>query len=459
MRIRQKKIAGWGNYPAVDAQVTTLRQASELHPSAHPEITVRGLGRSYGDQSIDAQALITDTRHLHHFLAFDEEQGILTCEAGVSLADIITTFAPRGWFPMVNPGTKYVTVGGAIANDIHGKGHHRDGSFARWVLSFTIMVADGTVLTASREEHEDLFWACFGGLGLLGIILTATLQLERIETTYYVQKAIRVKGLDEMMEALSAYDQHYRYSVAWINPQARGSRLGEGVLTVGNQARYRDLTKTLQEQPLKLHQLPRLTVPFFLPNFSLNAVSLTVLNQLIYRMQSNNNPISHYDKFLFPLDFVHYWNRGYGKRGFIQYQFVVPTESGAVIRRILETVATGHCLPFLNVLKKMGPGLSGPDRLGVERSATLSFPDQGFTFAIDFPVTRHLFALTKQLDRLVLEAGGRIYLGKDALLNVETFRQMYPQYKDWLAVKQRYDPDNRFTSSLAKRLELSASTR
>ena len=452
MHTKQQKIAGWGNYPATNAQVSLPRQVSDLQQATHhSEITVRGLGRSYGDQSIDARALIADTQRLHHFLDFDEELGILTCEAGVSLSDIITTLAPRGWFPVVNPGTKYVTVGGAIANDIHGKGHHRDGSFARYVLSFTIMIADGTVLTASRETHADLFWGCFGGLGLLGIILTVTLQLERIETTYYIQKAIRVKGLDEMLEALQAYDQHYRYSVAWINPQARKDRLGEGVLTVGNQASYSDLTKKLQRQPLKLHQPPRLTVPFFLPNFSLNPVSLTVLNRLIHRVQYTHNPLSHYDKFLFPLDFVHYWNRGYGKRGFIQYQFVVPTEAGSTIRTILKTIANSHCLPFLNVLKKMGPGL---DESITQPPASLSFPREGFTFAIDFPVTQNLLPLTKQLDKLVLEAGGRIYLGKDALLEQDIFQQMYPHYAQWLEIKQQYDPQNRFTSSLARRLGL-----
>ncbi len=387
MSIKKQKISGWGNYPVTEAHVSSPRQESDLQKiTQYPQITVRGSGRSYGDQSIDSRAVVADTHRLNHFLDFDEERGILTCQAGVSLAEIITTFAPRGWFPIINPGTKYVTVGGAIANDIHGKGHHRDGSFVQCVLSFTIMIADGTVLTASREAHEDLFWASFGGLGLLGVILTATLRLERVETTYFVQKAIRVKGLDEMMEALQAYDQHYRYSVAWINPQARGRRLGEGVLTVGNQANYRDLTTTLQKEPLKLHTQPRLSVPFFLPNFSLNSVTLSALNQLIYRMQYHADPLVHYDKFLFPLDFVHHWNRGYGPRGFVQYQFVVPTESGSTIRNILETIARGKCLPFLNVLKKMGAG--------AERFPSLSFPQEGFTFAIDFPVTRHLRALT-----------------------------------------------------------------
>ncbi len=447
MRTRSQKVAGWGNYPTVTARVTSPKDTATWQNSGDGNsLVVRGLGRSYGDQSIDLEATITDTRRLNHLLSFDEETGVLVCQAGVSLADIITTLAPRGWFPVVNPGTKYVTVGGAIANDIHGKGHHHDGSFARYVRSFTVLLASGEVVTTSREELPDLFWANFGGLGLLGVILTATLQLERIETTYYAQKAIRVGGLDAMLEALQAYDQHYRYSVAWINPQAKHQRLGEGVLTVGNQAARDDLPRKLRQQPWLVHKNPRLRVPFFLPNFSLNPVTLTALNQLIFRMQNSSNPIGHYDKFLFPLDFVHHWNRGYGARGFVQYQFVVPTESAAAIRPILQTIAASKCLPFLNVLKKMGPGTND--------GAYLSFPQKGFTLAIDFPVTRHLPALAQKLDRMVLEAGGRIYLGKDALLDMATFRQMYPRYGEWLSIKTAYDPANRFTSSLAKRLGL-----
>ncbi len=431
----------------VTTRVASPRDTTAWQASTHKNpLVVRGLGRSYGDQSIDSEATVTDTKRLNHLLSFDDVTGVLVCQAGVSLADIISTLAPRGWFPVVNPGTKYVTVGGAIANDIHGKGHHRDGTFARYVRSFTILLADGRLLTASREEYADLFWANFGGLGLLGIILTVTLQLERTETTYYEQKAIRVGGLDHMLEALQAYDRHYRYSVAWINPQARKKRLGEGVLTVGNKAKLSDLPSKFFQQPLKVHENPRLQVPFFLPNFSLNPATLTVLNQLIFQMQNSSNPISHYDKFLFPLDFVHYWNRGYGARGFVQYQFVVPTDSVAAVRPILQTIADSRCLPFLNVLKKMGPS--------THDNATLSFPQEGFTLAIDFPVTHHLSALAQTLDRMVLDAGGRVYLGKDALLDAATFQQMYPQYVEWLSVKAQYDPENRFTSSLAKRLGL-----
>lgn len=451
MRTKSQKVAGWGNYPVVNAQVASPKDVAAWQaPGNNHPLVVRGLGRSYGDQSIDLEAVVADTQRLNHLLSFDDETGVLVCQAGVSLADIITILAPRGWFPVVNPGTKYVTVGGAIANDIHGKGHHRDGSFAGCVQSFTVLLASGDVVTVSREEHADLFWANFGGLGLLGVILTATLQLERIQTTYFQQKAIRVGGLDHLLEALQAYNEHYRYSVAWINPQAKGQRLGEGVLTVGNQASLDDLPRKLRQHPLLVHSSPRLQVPFFLPNFSLNPVTLTVLNQLIFRMQNSSNPISHYDKFLFPLDFVHHWNRGYGSRGFVQYQFVVPTESAAAIGPILQQIAASRCLPFLNVLKKMGPR--------THAEAILSFPQEGFTLAIDFPVTRHLPALAQTLDRMVLDAGGRVYLGKDALLDVATFRMMYPQYGDWLRVKSSYDPKNRFTSSLAKRLGLISST-
>ena len=446
MHISSKPLAGWGNYPRITAQVGYPAHLQQVRDAQASGVIARGLGRSYGDQAIDAQHLVLKTNKFNRLLAFDEQQGILTAEAGVSLEEIIRTFAPRGWFPVVNPGTKFVTLGGAIANDVHGKGHHVDGSFANCVESFTLLLADGNIVTASREENKDLFWGCFGGLGLLGIILTATIRLQKIETTYYKQRAIKVANLDELLAAFEQYDQEYHYSVSWVNPKARGAQLGQGVLTVGNQATLADLDGVYRKHPLKLHQPQRLGVPFFLPNFSLNPVTLTVLNQAIYRMQSNARPIVHYDKFLFPLDFIHHWNRGYGKRGFVQYQFVVPIEQGAQsVRAILETIAASPCLPFLNVLKKMGPG-----------HGLLSFPQEGYTFAIDFPVTSELRNLTRRLDRMVLEAGGRIYLGKDALLAKESFQAMYPQHKAWLALKEKYDPDNQFASAIARRLGLLA---
>lgn len=382
---------------------------------------------------------------MHHFLSWNEEEGILECEAGASLDEIITTFAPRGWMPMICPGTKFVTIGGSIANDIHGKAHHADGSFINCVISFTILLADGSIVTASREEHPDLFIANFGGLGLLGIILTAQIRLRKTETTYFRQQSIKVNSLEEMLNALEQY-KDYNYSVAWIDPLATGKNIGSGVLTVGNAATLEELPEALKKEPLKIHTSSKLGVPFFLPGFALNNVTVRLLNKLIGFIQNSPRPYVHYEKFFFPLDMINNWNRGYGKRGFIQYQFVIPEQNGIVnLRHIMEMIASSGCTPFLNVFKKMGAG-----------QGILSFPFHGYTLAIDFPVTKDLKAFTKQLDQVVLQAGGRIYLGKDAMLDKATFRLMYPQYEAWLAIKRKYDPSNVFASDLSARLELEA---
>jgi FAD/FMN-containing dehydrogenase len=382
---------------------------------------------------------------MHHFLSWDEDLGILECEAGTSLDEIITTFAPRGWMPMICPGTKFVTIGGSIANDIHGKAHHADGSFFNCVISFTILLADGNIVTASREAHPDLFIANFGGLGLLGIILTARIRLRKTETTYFRQRSIKVNSLEEMLNALEQY-KDYNYSVAWIDPLAAGKKLGSGVLTVGNPATLDELPESLKNDPLKIHTPSKLNVPFFLPGFALNNITVRLLNKLIGFVQNSARPYVHYEKFFFPLDMINNWNRGYGKRGFIQYQFVIPEQNGlANLRHIMEMIASSGCTPFLNVFKKMGPG-----------QGILSFPFQGYTLAIDFPVTKDLKAFTQQLDQAVLQAGGRIYLGKDAMLDKTAFRLMYPQYNEWLAIKRKYDPSNVFASDLSARLGLEA---
>ena len=445
MHLQEKEIAGWGNYPRVK---TKIYQPYSLPEVAH-SLTVdknipRGLGRSYGDQSVNEGHLATVCTRLNHFLNFDAQTGVLECEAGVSHEDIIRTFAPRGWFPMITPGTKYITIGGSIANDIHGKAHHVDGSFVNCVEEFTILLADGSIKTASWTENPDLFWANFGGLGLLGIILTAKIKLRRIETTYFHQKAVVLHNLDEMIDALYEYDEHYNYSVAWVDALAKGKRLGRGVLTLGNPARLEELPVKLQKNPLFVAPPPKLSVPFYLPDFALNTLTVNMLNAALDTMQRSAGRFAHYEKFFYPLDFVQNWNRGYGKRGFIQYQFVIPADNVKPnIRIILEKIANSGCAPFLNVLKKFGKG---------ERH--LSFPQEGFTFAIDFPVTKNLPALTRELDRLVLDFGGRIYLGKDAMLDKGTFRAMYPNYEEWLAIKAKYDPRNKLSSNISRRLGL-----
>lgn len=446
MATKQKeKLAGWGNFP--------VSESYNVYPSTEAEVkkavkqggvVPRGLGRSYGDQAINANGKVAICTHLNHFLAWDEKEGILECEAGVSLDDIINVFGPKGWLPMICPGTKFVTIGGAIANDIHGKAHHVDGSFFNCVISFTIMLANGTVVTASRDEHADLFEASFGGLGLLGVIITAKIRLRKIETTYFKQKSIKVKNLEEMLKALEEYG-HFNYSVAWVDPLAKGSKLGSGVLTVGDAAGLHDLPPSLRKEPLKIHKKSKLTVPFFLPGFLLNGLTVRLLNRVIAFVQNSPKEFIHYEKFFFPLDMINNWNKGYGKRGFIQYQFVIPPgkEGAENVRKIMAMIASSGCTPFLNVFKKMGEG-----------QGILSFPFEGYTLAIDFPVTKNLRSFTKKMDEEVLKAGGRIYLGKDSMLDKEMFQAMYPQYEQWLAIKRKYDPDNVFTSDIGRRLGL-----
>ena len=438
-------MAGWGNYPVAESFTLNPRSVEDaLDDLNKGKVIARGLGRSYGDQSINEDKYVAVCTKLNHFLNWDENEGILECEAGVSLEEIITVFGPKGWMPMICPGTKFVTIGGAIANDIHGKAHHIDGSFVNCVLSFTILLADGSIVDASRTENADLFWANFGGLGLLGVILKARVRLRKIESTYFKQKSIVIKGLDHMLEALEQYDHEYNYSVAWIDALAKGSRLGSGVLSLGNAAKLEELPVRLRSRPLQTHKAGKLAVPFFLPSFALNGLSVRLLNRVIAFVQNSPKEFVHYEKFFFPLDAINDWNKGYGRRGFIQYQFVIPEENGKKnLTEILEMISRSHCTPFLNVFKRMGEG-----------QGILSFPFKGYTLAIDFPVSKELLSFTPKLDAKVLSAGGRVYLGKDALLQETTFKAMYPQHEEWLAIKRKHDPGNLFSSNISRRLGL-----
>ena len=441
----KEKLAGWGNYPVIESFTLSPRNEEDVRNDINiGPLVPRGLGRSYGDQAVNDGKYVAICTKLNHFLNFDEKEGILECEAGVSLEEIISVFGPKGWLPMICPGTKFVTIGGAIANDIHGKAHHIDGSFVNCVISFTILLADGTVLEASRTENSDLFWANFGGLGLLGVILKAKLKLRKIETTYFRQKSVVIKNLDHMLEALDKYDHEYNYSVAWIDAMAKGNKLGGGVLTLGNAAKLDELPAKLKADPLKIHSTGKLAVPFFLPSFALNGLTVRLLNRVIAFVQNSPKDFVHYEKFFFPLDAINNWNKGYGKRGFIQYQFVIPEENGKQhLTEILEMIAASGCTPFLNVFKRMGDG-----------QGILSFPFKGYTLAIDFPVTKNLLTFTPKLDAKVLAAGGRLYLGKDALLHEDMFKAMYPQYQEWLAIKRKYDPEEKFSSNISRRLGL-----
>jgi decaprenylphospho-beta-D-ribofuranose 2-oxidase len=363
----------------------------------------------------------------------------------VSLERIIADFAPRGWFPMITPGTKFVTVGGCIANDIHGKAHHAQGSFSVCVDAITVLLASGQVVRASRSENADLFWATFGGMGLLGIVLTATIRLRKIATTYFRQKSVPANDLEGVLAALEEHDKTFPYSVATLDIFARGARLGRGIVTFGDHAQLEELPASLAKQPLLVSGPPKLTVPFELPELTLNPLSIRVVNAVIQHIQRSAAAVGHYEGFFYPLDKLAHWNRGYGRRGFTQYQFVIPFEDGMRhMKAILETIMSSGELPFLNILKRMGKQSEG----------LLSFPREGYTFAIDFPIRRDTVALVRRLDAMVLEAGGRVYLGKDSYVEAATFAAMYPAIERWLAIKAKYDPSAVFTSDLGRRVGL-----
>jgi len=447
-RGRKTWLTGWGLNLGADCFLAEPEGPAEVAGSVDRGGTIaRGLGRSYGDAAINGGRAVLGMCRLDRYLGFDEAAGILICEAGVSLARIISDFAPRGFFPMITPGTKYVTVGGCIANDVHGKAHHAQGTFSACVDAMTVLLASGQVVRASRTENADLFWGCFGGMGLLGVVLDATLRLRRIETTYFRQKSVKLGSLDAMLEALEEHDHTYPYSVAYVDPVATGARLGSGILTVGDHATRAELPPKLARQPLRLAGPPRVNLPFNLPSRTINALTIRVWNAFLKRLMISKPAFGHYDGFFYPLDMIDNWNRGYGRRGFTQYQFVLPFEDGRPrLREILTAIVSSGELPFLNVLKRMGR----------ESESPLSFPRPGYTFAIDFPVTARTGDLLRRLDTMVLAAGGRIYLGKDSFVDAATFRAMYPRLDEWLAVKAKYDPDGVFTSDLGRRVGLVA---
>ncbi|MEO6601925.1 MAG: FAD-binding oxidoreductase [Polyangiaceae bacterium] len=439
------ELSGWG---ANIRSSCVLREAeSERQVAAQVDragTIARGLGRSYGDAALNAGGRVLGMVRFDRYLSFDERTGTLTCEAGVSLDAIIRDFAPRGWFPMITPGTKFVTVGGCVVNDIHGKAHHVHGTFSNCVESLTLYLASGETAVASRTENAELFWATFGGMGLLGIVLTVTLRLRRVETTYFRQKSIRVNDLDGMLAALEENDHLFPYSVATLDVFASGKSLGRGVLVVGDHATLAELPPEV-DKPLLVAGPPKITVPFELPQITLNPLTIRLVNSVIQQIQAHGRPVSHYEPFFYPLDKIAHWNRGYGKAGFTQYQFVIPFADGARrMRQILQTILAAGELPFLNVLKRMGK----------EGAGILSFPKEGYTYAIDFPMRKSTVSLLRKLDALVLDAGGRVYLGKDSYLDAPTFRAMYPQIDSWLAIKAKYDPDGVFTSDLGRRVGL-----
>lgn len=437
-------LSGWGRYPSVSTEIVVPRSSRALQDALSGDggTVARGCGRAYGDAAIGVRRTLR-MEALDRVRSFDAETGVLTAEAGLTLSDLIATFGPRGFFPFVVPGTRFVTLGGAIAADVHGKNHHRVGSFGDHVLGVDLATADGQVLRASQTENPELFAATLGGMGLTGVILQATLKLMPVETGWITQKVIAASDLAAAVAALDEGDAS-TYSVAWIDCSAKGRRMGRSLIFLGEHARLDEVRARTAIDPFSKLRAPRLTMPVDLPRLCLNRWSVGAFNALYYhrgRRGIGEPYLMRADRYFFPLDVIADWNRLYGRRGFVQYQCVVPPRSVGVLAEMLQRIAVRGDASFLGVLKKLGPG-----------RGLMSFPREGYTLALDFPFSEELLRFLDELDGLLVKAGGRLYLAKDARQSRATFEAGYPDLGRFREIKSSLDPKGRIQSHLAARL-------
>ena len=436
MRAMTHTISGWGGYPKQEAQVLAPLSLSSCQSQLGRNecLLARGMGRSYGDCANATTVL--QTSYLNHFIAFDSGTGLLTVEAGVMLRDILKLTVKRGWFLPVTPGTSFVTIGGAVASDVHGKNHHVAGTFGQHVMSITLLLGTGEIVSTSPTERPDLFHATCGGMGLTGVILTATIQLIPIQSAYMDQKIIKTGSLEA---ACAAFEEHWdsTYSVAWIDCLVTGKQLGRSVLMVGEHAKDGGLDLTIKDP---------ITLPVYTPAAVLNRVTMRAFNQIYYFKASHlKTRVVPILPFFYPLDAIGDWNKLYGRAGFVQYQFVLPKERGvANMRKVLAKIAQSGSGSFLAVLKQFG----------VANQNMLSFPIEGYTLALDFKVSATNLTLLQKLDEMVVGMGGRVYLAKDALMQEVVFKKTYPKWQAFEAVREKYGAIGKFASAQSMRLGL-----
>jgi decaprenylphospho-beta-D-ribofuranose 2-oxidase len=441
-----RTLAGWGRTQPVVARVVTPANEDDVAAilaEAHGPVIARGLGRSYGDAAQAAGGTVVDGRGLARLGSIDPNTGAITVGAGASIDAILGVAVPRGWFVPVSPGTRQVTIGGAIAADVHGKNHHRDGAFCQHVSELRLVAPTGA-RTVGPAVDPDVFWATAGGMGLTGIVTEATVRLLAIETDRVLVDTDRCDDLDALLARMET-DEAYRYSVAWVDCMATGSSLGRAVLTRGDHAKLDDLPVAARANPLHAPAVSRLRIPVAAPRGLLNRLSVRAFNEAWFRRapRERRGELQQIGAFFHPLDFVTDWNLLYGPRGVVQYQLAVPDGAVEVVRRAIELLATSGVPSFLAVLKRLGPADPGP----------LSFPISGWTLALDVPVgPPQLPGVLDAIDELVLGAGGRVYLAKDARLDPGRLRAMYPRLAELEAVRRRLDPDGVLASDLARRL-------
>lgn len=430
------KIYGWGRYPQQDAYLHAPASCASLELTAKQQNSVlaRGMGRSYGDS---ANALnVLQTTYINHFIEFDKATGKLTAEAGITLREILEVIVPSGWFLPVTPGTSYVTLGGAIASDVHGKNHHLAGTFGQHVTSFNILLGTGEVVTTSPQQHADLFHATCGGMGLTGIIISATIQLLPIRSSLILQKTIKADCIEAACEAFES-NSDATYSVAWIDCLSKGKSLGRSVIMLGEHSEQGGLNIDIRQ---------KVSVPLSTPSALLNSLTVKAFNAAYWHKSKHNvSQTVGLMPYFYPLDAVGKWNRLYGKQGFVQFQCVVPKRDGvANMRKLLTEISNSGEGSFLAVLKQFGAG----------NENLLSFPIEGYTVALDFKASEAAIKTVKKLEDMVVDMGGRLYLTKDAVMQESTFKATYPYWEKFEVVREQYGAIGKFSSAQSKRLGL-----
>ncbi|HLM62824.1 MAG TPA: FAD-binding oxidoreductase [Acidimicrobiales bacterium] len=445
-------LSGWGNTPVSASHVlrpTSRDDLSSAGKQAGPRgIIARGLGRAYGDSAMNAGGTVVVSTEVAGLLELDEVTGLARVLAGTSLDDLMRAVVPRGWFPPVTPGTRYVTIGGAIANDIHGKDHHAGGSFCKHVRSMVLAQPDGTCLTLTPETHPEEFWATCGGMGLTGTVVEATVALYPIETSLVSVDTDRVRDLDTLLGLLVEGGKTHRYSVAWVDLLAKGPNLGRSILIQGNFATVDALPDGHRRRVDPLHYDPMQPVPAPpLPSGLLNRVTIRAANELWFRKapKRRRDELQSITRFFYPLDLAGDWSRIYGRQGFLQWQCLIPFGHEDTLREVVESLANQDAGSFLTVVKYFGAADPG----------YLSFPGPGWTLSLDVPSRcAGLAELLDRLDRQVAGVGGRLYFAKDSRMRPDLVPVMYPQLGEWREIRERMDPDRRLVSDLARRLRL-----
>ena len=438
------KISGWGRYPLIDAKVKSPTSIDQIIETILNEDSIpRGNGRSYGDSAISKNNTIC-MKNFNRMLKFDNKKGLIVVESGILLSEIIKTFLPRGWFPKVTPGSKFVTIGGMVACDVHGKNHHKDGSFGKYVEWIDIITTDGEIKRCSRKINDELFNWTIGGMGLTGVILNVAFYLHPVNTSWIKQKTIPAKNIDH---AIKIFEENIEttYSVAWLDCLSKGDKLGRSLVMLGEHAEISDLNFSMKKDPLIIKNKKKIRIIFNFPSFFLNTLIIKLLSNIYYFFSKKKKgyKLVDYDSYFYPLDYVLDWNKIYGRSGFVQFQCVLPLKTASAgIRELLDAVSNSKSSSFLTVLKRFG-----------RQESYFSFPMEGYTLTFDFPVTKKNMKLMELLDAITLKYKGRFYLAKDSRMTSHTLEQSdnrFEKYKKFRSLKMKKS----FSSVQSERLGL-----